>query len=102
MGQKERKDEKTAPDFSGAVFLYIVVLDGFFLGVWILILIFPRDGRLPIRFFLPDSLGVGLAVFRHGFGSYRLVLGASSLLVTCCGRLIWNRVSHNPIFPAAF
>lgn len=64
LDEKFRDKKKTAPA-KGAVSLYIIVLNGFFLCIWILILIFTCDWSLTAALFHSGTLVIRLAVFWH-------------------------------------
>lgn len=61
----DRKGQKESRPSEGAVSLYIIVLDGLFLRVCILILIFACNWSLTAALFHPGTLVIGLAVFWH-------------------------------------
>lgn len=46
-------------------FSNVIISDGLFFRVPVLVLVFPREGRAPVRLLIPGLLVVRLAVFRH-------------------------------------
>ncbi|MGE9972458.1 hypothetical protein ACQRD3_12055 [Candidatus Pseudoscillospira sp. SGI.172] len=86
--------ERAACISTGGSKLYIIILNGVFFLVSVLILIFSGEWGLAVGFFLPHIFGIRLTVLWHSCASLSLAVGPKGLfpaVVVPVGVLIFER-----------